>query len=129
MNAIRMVYDAVPDNLSVPPPMRRRRVEVVFLALDEDAAPIQADWSPGCFEQSAATLPELPEREDQGGPAVQVPGSARGRLTIVEEDEGPVGSVAEQDQGRIEAAFGLWKADRTLSLDEMERVIRARAGQ
>ena len=125
MNAIRQVYDAVPDSLPVPPSMRRRRVEVVFLALDEDAAPIRADWSQGLFEQTAAALPELPEREDQGGPAARVPGSARGRLTIVEEDEARI----VRREGQIEAAFGLLKAERTLSLDEMERVIRARAGQ
>ena len=118
MNAIRLLYDAVPDHVSVPPTMRRRRVEVVFLALDEDVAPTQAGWSQGIIEQTAATLPDLPEREDQNGPAARVPGSARGRLSIVEEAE-----------GRIEAAFGLLKADRTLSLDEMERVIKARAGR
>jgi len=87
MNPIRQVYDAVPDSLPVPPSMRRRRVEVVFLALDEDPAPLRADRSPEGLEQSAAALPELPEREDQGAPAALVPGSARGRLTIVEEEE------------------------------------------
>ena len=86
MNAIRQVYDALPDRLPVPPSMRRRRVEVVFLALDEDAAPIPADWPQGFLERTAAALPELPEREDQGGPAARVPGSARGRLTVVEDD-------------------------------------------
>jgi hypothetical protein len=124
MNAIRQVYDAVPDSLPVPPSMRRRRVEVVFLALDEDAAPIRTDWPQEFFEQTAAALPELPEREDQGGPAL-APGSVRGRLSIVEEDEAR--NVRRED--RIEAAFGLFTAERTLSLDEMERVIRARAGQ
>ena len=92
MNAIRQVYDAVPDSLPVPPSMRRRRVEVVFLALDEELAPnqdeaVRADSPEGALEQTAGALPDLPEREDQGGPAARVPGSARGRLTIVEDDE------------------------------------------
>ena len=71
MNAIRLVYDAVPDSLPVPPVMRHRRVEVVFLALDEEAAAVPAEalgteWREGFFEQTASALPDLPERDDQG---------------------------------------------------------------
>lgn len=95
MNAIRQVYDAVPDSLPVPPSMRRRRVEVVFLALDEDPTPLRAEQSPEGLEQSAEALPGPPEREDQGAPAARVPGSARGRLTIVEEDEAHLGDFAD----------------------------------
>ena len=71
MNAIRLVYDAVPDHVSVPPTMRRRRVEVVFLALDEETEPaltesIHDDWPLGFFEQTAGAIPDLPERDTQG---------------------------------------------------------------
>ena len=71
MNAIRLVYDAVPDKVSVPPTMRRRRVEVVFLALDEERVPaltesIRDDWPTGFFEQTAGSIPDLSERETQG---------------------------------------------------------------
>lgn len=65
---------------------------------------------------------------------VTIPAEVRRRLGLKPGD--PVGFVVEQEgvrivrrEGRIEAAFGLWKADRTLSLDDMERVIKARAGQ
>ncbi|WP_295440517.1 hypothetical protein [uncultured Thiodictyon sp.] len=71
MNAIRLIYDAVPDSLSVPPSMRRRRAEVVFLALDEETVPaptesIRDDWPAGFFEQTAGAIPDLPERDTQG---------------------------------------------------------------
>lgn len=71
MNAIRQVYDTVPDSLPVPPSMRRRRVEVVFLALDEETVPpltesIRDDWPAGFFEQTAGAIPDLPERDTQG---------------------------------------------------------------
>jgi hypothetical protein len=100
MNAIRLVYDAVPDSLPVPPSMRRRHVEVVFLALDEELAPNQDEAartdSPGeILEPTAVALAELPEPEHQGRSATRVPGSARGRLTIIEDDEDHLNDFAQ----------------------------------
>lgn len=92
MNAIRLVYDAVPDSLPVPPAMRHRRVEVVFLALDETPTPAEdterpRDWPEGFVDRMAGTLPDLPDREPQGEHRARVPGSAKGRLTILKEDD------------------------------------------
>lgn len=100
MNAIRQVYEAVPDSLPVPPSMRRRRVEVVFLALDEETSPTQDEGirtalSERLPERIAGALPDLPEREDQSGHPRRVPGSAKGRLMIVEEDEAHLDDFAD----------------------------------
>lgn len=36
MEAIRQIYESLPNVISVPPEMRRRRVEVIILPLDEN---------------------------------------------------------------------------------------------
>jgi hypothetical protein len=71
MSAIRQVFDDAPDSVSIPAALRHRRLEIVFLPLDEAFAPIEhvdlpAAWPEGFFEQTAGALPDLPEREPQG---------------------------------------------------------------
>lgn len=36
MQAIRQIYDSLPDVISVPAEMRRRKVEIIILPLDEN---------------------------------------------------------------------------------------------
>lgn len=36
MEAIRQIYDSLPDVISVPAEMRRRKVEIIILPLDEN---------------------------------------------------------------------------------------------
>ena len=36
MEAIRQIYESLPNVISVPPELRRRRVEVIILPLDEN---------------------------------------------------------------------------------------------
>ncbi|MGI8468845.1 MAG: hypothetical protein ACR2N3_10360 [Pyrinomonadaceae bacterium] len=36
MEAIRRIYESLPDVISVPPELRRRRVEIIILPLDEN---------------------------------------------------------------------------------------------
>ncbi len=37
MEAIRQIYESLPNVINVPPELRRRRVEVIILPLDENA--------------------------------------------------------------------------------------------
>ena len=36
MDAVRQIYESVPDMIQIPPELRRRRVEVIILPLDEE---------------------------------------------------------------------------------------------
>jgi hypothetical protein len=43
MQAIRQIYESLPDVISVPSEMRRRKVEIIILPLDENEPEIVAD--------------------------------------------------------------------------------------
>lgn len=47
MYALRQIIDLAPDMIAVPEPMRQQRVEVIFMALDDnastDAKPLTGD--------------------------------------------------------------------------------------
>lgn len=43
MQAIRQIYESLPDVISVPSEMRRRKVEVIILPLDEGEIEIVAE--------------------------------------------------------------------------------------
>ncbi len=65
MKALRQIYDSMPPTIECPEDLRSRRVEVVFLALDEgDAqdATITAGWSDGLFERTAGAWQGEPLR-------------------------------------------------------------------
>ncbi len=63
MDAIRQIYESVPDTITIPPEWRRRRVEVIILPLDEGEASRGPDEDIARFFGS---IPALPEREAQG---------------------------------------------------------------
>ena len=66
MQAIRQIYESVPDSIQIPPELRRRRVEVIILPLDEGGpTPMRPD-SVGPDEgiaQFFGSIPDMPERE------------------------------------------------------------------
>ena len=67
MDAIRQIYESVPDTITIPPEWRRRRVEVIILPLDE-GEPRQGEPE-GPDEDIArffGSIPDLPERAAQG---------------------------------------------------------------
>jgi hypothetical protein len=64
MEAMRQIYERLPDTLTTPENLRQRRVEVILIALDETAE--TRGWPLGFFETTYGSLPELPEREPQG---------------------------------------------------------------
>jgi AbrB family looped-hinge helix DNA binding protein len=65
---------------------------------------------------------------------ITIPVQVRRRLGLHPGDN--VGFIVEdgevrlvRKESRIEAAFGIWKADISVSIDDMEKVIRQKAGQ
>jgi hypothetical protein len=64
MEAIRQIYEQLPDTLTIPENLRCRRVEVILIALDD--APEARGLPPGFFEATYGSLPNFPEREPQG---------------------------------------------------------------
>ncbi len=69
MEAIRQIYDSLPDVISVPAEMRRRKVEVIILPLDE-----------------TETILEKP---------VPQFGNARGQVTISDDFDAPLEDFAD----------------------------------
>jgi hypothetical protein len=68
MHAVRQIIDDAPDTIPVPPEMRHKRIEILFLPLDE--APTEKDahgWPIGFFEATAGAWEGEPlTREPQG---------------------------------------------------------------
>ena len=71
MEAIRQIYDSLPDVISVPAEMRRRKVEVIILPLDEN------------------------ETETISEKAVPQFGNARGQVTMSDDFDAPLEDFAE----------------------------------
>ena len=65
MDAVRKIYDEVPDTISIPPELRHRKVEVIILPLDEDGSTPGIDTQTDAAELFGA-LPDFPERGSQG---------------------------------------------------------------
>ena len=69
MPTIRQIYESSPDVISIPTSLRRRRVEVIILPLDEvEAQNEELDengYPPGFFEETFGSIPDLTEREPQ----------------------------------------------------------------
>lgn len=67
MEAIRQIYESGPDFVTIPPELRRRRLEIIILPLEEkdkeDNSPIMLDKIGASFY---GCLPDFPEREPQG---------------------------------------------------------------
>lgn len=74
MIAIRQVHEHLADVIPVPPELRNRKTEVIFLAIDGpsvDAADTdQQDSVSGASNESPSaffgSLPDFPERDAQG---------------------------------------------------------------
>ncbi len=69
MRALRKIYDSLPPMIEIPRDLRSRRVEVVFLDLDECEASsvvLNADWPEGLFERTAGAWHGELLREPQG---------------------------------------------------------------
>lgn len=71
MEAIRQIYDSLPDVISVPAEMRRRKVEVVIFPLDENETEIISE----------KVRPQF--------------GNARGQVTMREDFDAPLEDFAE----------------------------------
>ena len=71
MEAIRQIYDSLPDVISVPAEMRRRKVEIIILPLDEN---------------EAETISENPSPQF---------GNARGQVSMSEDFDQPLEDFAE----------------------------------
>jgi len=71
MEAIRQIYDSLPDVISVPAEMRRRKVEIIILPLDEN---------------ETETILENPSPQF---------GNARGQVIISEDFDQPLEDFAE----------------------------------
>lgn len=71
MEAIRQIYESLPDVISVPAEMRRRKVEIIILPLDE-----------------AETETILEKTSPQFG-------NARGQATISDDFDAPLEDFAE----------------------------------
>lgn len=61
MDAIRQIYESVPDMIQIPPELRRRRVEIIILPLDEEQ-PAQVGPDNGIV-QFFGSIPDMPDRE------------------------------------------------------------------
>lgn len=70
MKALRQIYDSIPPTIECPEDLRSRRVEVVFLALDEvdgQVGAVTPDWPAGLFERTAGAWQGEPlQRAPQG---------------------------------------------------------------
>ena len=63
MDAVRKIYEDVPDTIPVPPELRHRKVEVIILPLDDDGSKtsVTVETQPDSRELFGA-LPDFPER-------------------------------------------------------------------
>lgn len=69
MRALRQIYDSLPSSIEIPKDLHSRRVEVVFLELeDTEASEVtsRADWPEGLFERTAGAWQGELVREHQG---------------------------------------------------------------
>jgi len=70
MKALRQIYDSIPPTIECPKDLRSRRVEVVFLALDDAEAQVSVftpGWPEGLFERTAGAWQGEPlQRGPQG---------------------------------------------------------------
>ena len=61
MDAVRQIYESVPDMIQIPPELRRRRVEVIILPLDEEQpAQVRPDND---IVRFFGCIPDMPDRE------------------------------------------------------------------
>ena len=61
MDAVRQIYESVPDMIQIPPELRRRRVEVIILPLDEEQpAQVGPDND---IVQFFGCIPDMPDRQ------------------------------------------------------------------
>ena len=78
MYALRQIIDIAPDMISVPEPMRHQRVEVIFMALDDNAStnspPLAGDTLLDFFRQVPPA--QCPEEELYIEPRSQQPDRA-----------------------------------------------------
>ena len=71
MQAIRQIYESLPDVINVPAELRRRKVEVIILPLDENEIEIVAETARPQF------------------------GNARGKVTLNDDFNEPLEDFAE----------------------------------
>jgi hypothetical protein len=64
MDAIRRIYESIPDTITIPPEWRRRRVEVIILPLDDGE--IGQGKPDDEIKKFFGSLPDFPERGPQG---------------------------------------------------------------
>ena len=65
MEAIRRIYESVPDTIQIPLELRRRRVEVIILPLDEGEPATTGPDSAGPdngIAQFFGSIPDMPDR-------------------------------------------------------------------
>jgi len=80
MNFYRQTIKNLPPVFRVPDEFQNRDVEVIILPLDENGQPVKDDidrdemgYPIGFFEETAGTVPDLPDREPQPPYEVRLP--------------------------------------------------------
>ncbi|MBK9153313.1 MAG: hypothetical protein IPM25_03710 [Chloracidobacterium sp.] len=80
MNFYRQTIKNLPPVFRVPDEFQNRDVEVIILPLDENGQPVKDDidrdemgYPIGFFEETAGTVPDLPDRELQPPYEVRLP--------------------------------------------------------
>lgn len=72
MKVARQIHERIPEKIAIPPGLRNRPVEVIFLLLDqneerklkpEDSTIDENGWPIGFFEATFGSAPDIPERE------------------------------------------------------------------
>lgn len=74
MIAIRQIHDNLADVIPVPPELRHRKTEVIFIAIDENSAdnlksasgPLTAEDKMASLTALFGSIGDFPEREPQG---------------------------------------------------------------
>jgi len=62
MNAVRNIYEKMPDTITVPHNLRQKRAEVIILPLEDETSINSAAG----VKRYYGSLPNFPERESQG---------------------------------------------------------------
>lgn len=71
MEAIRQIYENLPEFIHLPLSLRNRKVEIIILPLDEESVQMVSNGDDASLPDAeilkfAGSLPDFPEREPQG---------------------------------------------------------------
>jgi hypothetical protein len=67
MQPIRLFFEDAPETIPVPPELHHKRILVIFRPLNGAVTKTDSkNWPAGFIEETAGSIPALPERESQG---------------------------------------------------------------